>query len=386
MRYEASKDKLVVGLEGRVDSSNAPTVEEELLAIAEKRASLPVEIDAAKLDYISSAGLRVLIKLLKEHGAGVTLTNASTEVYEIFEVTGLSQIIDVTRRPKELSVAGLSQIGAGAFGRVYRLDAERVVKVYDPNVNPLATIERERKGARQAFIHGIPSAIPFQTVRVGNEVGIIYELIDARNIGEAVSAQPERAREFGERMAQLARQLHTTRFGAGDLPDARLIFHVWVDRAQQSGLYANATIAKLREFVDGIPNKDTFVHGDFHPANIMVMPNDELMLIDMGDASMGNPVIDLAGMFHVVRIAARRPGGAMRLTGMSTELLDTLWDAFMRTYYELDKSDDTSNIEQRLRKYALPRTMGSIARSKLIDNDTRRRQANDIEQVFLSLI
>lgn len=378
-----SGGSLVVLLEGRIDSGNAHEIEDTLLAFASKHPSTPIELDFSRLEYVSSAGLRIIVRLLKRHAAGVRITNANREVYDVLETTGISTLLSVSRRPRELSLEGIPQIGAGAFGRVFRLDAERVAKIYDPNVNPLASIERERQGARQAFTHGIPSAIPFETVRAGSEFGIIYELVDAQNIGEVVSAHPEQAREYGRRMARLAQQLHSTRFDEGSLPDARLIFHGWIDRAEKSALYASATIAKLREFVDGIPKGDTFVHGDFHPANIMVMPDGELTLIDMGDASMGDPVIDLAGMFHVVRVAARRPGGAKRLTGMSAELLDSLWDAFLHAYYNLDDDAQTAEIESRLRLYAMPRTMGSTARSKLIDEETRKRQAKELEQAFI---
>jgi hypothetical protein len=98
---------------------------------------------------------------------------------------------------------------------------------------------------------------------------------------------------------------------------------------------------------------------------------------------MGAPVIDLAGMFHVVRVAARRPGRAKRLTGMSADLLDSLWDAFLHAYYNLDDDAQTAEIESRLRLYAMPRTMGSTARSKLIDEETRKRQAKELEQAFI---
>ena len=259
-----------------------------------------------------------------------------------------------------------------------------MVKVYAPEVNPLDKIERERSVARQAFIHGIPSAIPFETVRMGREHGIVYELVDARTLGEAVTAEPERLEEYATRMARLLRQLHETHFEPGQLPDARGIFHGWVDIAEQSGLYAPHTIELLRQFVDGFGEADTFVHGDFHPANIMVMPDEELLLIDMCDASMGSPYIDLAGMFHVLRIAARRPGGAERLTGMSSEALDRLWETFVRHYFGVESQGEVAAIEHRLKTLALPRTMGSTARSKLIDDDTRRRQAAELEREFLA--
>lgn len=382
MRSESRQDMLIVWLEGRVTADNAEQIEREIREAIDAAGATRVQLDADGLTYISSAGLRVVMRLLKRYGE-VEIVNASPEAYDVFRMTGIVELMSVGKRIREISVDGLRQIGAGAFGRVYRLDAERVVKVYDPSVNPLEKIERERQVARQAFIHDIPSAIPFDTVRVGDENGIIYELIDARTLGEVVSESPERLEEYALRMAGLLRKLHETHFGAGQLPDARGIFHAWVDVAERSGLYAPSTSAGLREFVDNIPAADTFVHGDFHPANIMVMPNDELMLIDMGDASMGDPIIDLAGTFHVLRIAAKRPGGAMRLTGMSDELLERLWDVFVRSYFGVSDADAVSEIECRLRRYALPRTMGSTARSKLLTEEDRRRQAAELEEAFL---
>lgn len=383
MRCEVQEGKLTVWLEGRVGTDNAATVERTILAACERSPITSVVLDATSLSYISSSGLRVVTRLLKRCGQ-TSVVNASPDIYDIFDMTGLTEIMSVSKKRREVSLEGLRQIGAGAFGRVYRLDEERVIKVYDPAVNPLEKIERERLSARQAFIHDIPSAIPFETVRVGEENGIIYELIDALTLGEAIMANPGRLEEYAQRMALLLKKLHTTHFEEGLLPDARAIFHGWVDVAERSGLYARETIERLRSFVDSIPACDTFVHGDFHPANIMVMPDDELLLIDMGDASVGDPVIDLAGTFHVLRIAAKRPGGALRLTGMTDDLLERLWGIFVRTYFGVEDEGDVLEIERSLRLYALPRTMGSTARTKLIADEVRRKQAAELEQAFLA--
>lgn len=383
MRHEIHDGALTICLGERIDTNNAPSVEDDISALVDELSPACVVLDATSLTYLSSAGLRIVMRLLKRCGE-VRMVNVTPEVYEVLSMTGVSEIMPVSRTPREQSLEGLRQIGAGAFGRVYRLDAERVIKVYAPEVNPLEKIERERTSARRAFIQGIPSAIPFEVVRVGREHGIVYELVDARTLGEAVSAEPDRLDDYATRMADLLAQLHSTHFEAGQLPDARGIFHGWVDVAERSGLYASHTIELLRQFVDDFGEADTFVHGDFHPANIMVMPDGELLLIDMGDASVGSPDIDLAGTFHVLRIAACRPGGAERLTGMSPQALDRLWETFVRRNFGVASPEEIEAIERRLRTCALPRTMGSTARSKLITDEVRMRQAHELERQFLA--
>jgi aminoglycoside phosphotransferase (APT) family kinase protein len=116
----------------------------------------------------------------------------------------------------------------------------------------------------------------------------------------------------------------------------------------------------------------------------MVMPDGELLLIDMGDASMGDPRIDLAGTYHVVRVAGSRPGGAMRFCGMPQDMLERLWDVFARAYFDVTDDVQLEEIERKLAFFALPRTMGSTARSKLLTEEVRRRQARELEQAFLA--
>ena len=71
---------------GRIDSANAQAAEEEITAaIARPHAGLVV--DADELQYISSAGLRVILRLRKKE-KDMKIVNASPEVYDIFEMTG----------------------------------------------------------------------------------------------------------------------------------------------------------------------------------------------------------------------------------------------------------------------------------------------------------
>ena len=67
-------------------------------------------IDASGLDYISSAGLRVLLKLRKRL-ATLSVIDVSPDVFEIFEVTGFSQLMDVQKRLRAVSIEGCEVMG-----------------------------------------------------------------------------------------------------------------------------------------------------------------------------------------------------------------------------------------------------------------------------------
>lgn len=81
-------------LKGRVDTSTAPVVEE---TINNANVEGKVVIDANDLQYISSSGLRVLLKLAKKY-PGLEVINVSEEIYEIFDVTGFVDIFTVSKK------------------------------------------------------------------------------------------------------------------------------------------------------------------------------------------------------------------------------------------------------------------------------------------------
>lgn len=86
---------LILALEGRLDTTTAPQLEAELSASVNGIDSLT--LDFAKLEYISSAGLRVLLaaqKTMNKQGA-MTIKNVCDDIKEVFEITGFSDILTI---------------------------------------------------------------------------------------------------------------------------------------------------------------------------------------------------------------------------------------------------------------------------------------------------
>lgn len=86
---------LIVSLEGRLDTTTAPRLEEEIrLSIGDVRNLI---FDFEKLDYISSAGLRVLLatqKIMNKQGS-MAIRNVNETVMEVFSVTGFVDILTI---------------------------------------------------------------------------------------------------------------------------------------------------------------------------------------------------------------------------------------------------------------------------------------------------
>lgn len=97
MNIEKTREEntLTIVLEGRLDTTTAPDVEKELHASIEGVESLIWDME--KLEYISSAGLRILLaaqKIMEKQGA-MKLVNVSEDIMEILDITGFTGILTI---------------------------------------------------------------------------------------------------------------------------------------------------------------------------------------------------------------------------------------------------------------------------------------------------
>ncbi len=86
---------LTISMEGRLDTTTAPELEQALKGGMD--AANTLTLDFSKLDYISSAGLRVLLsahKVMSKKG-GMKVTNVNEMVMEVFDVTGFADILTI---------------------------------------------------------------------------------------------------------------------------------------------------------------------------------------------------------------------------------------------------------------------------------------------------
>ena len=156
--YRLDADILYIAIEGRIDATNAAEAEEKIFAIKGENAGKHVVLDADKLEYISSAGLRVILRLRKEEPK-LAIINVAADVYEVLDMTGFTDMVTVEKAYPQMSVEGCEFIAKGANGAVYRYDDETILKTYFAK-DALPEIKQERENARKAFVLGINTAIP----------------------------------------------------------------------------------------------------------------------------------------------------------------------------------------------------------------------------------
>jgi anti-sigma B factor antagonist len=97
IRTSDTGDTRTIELLGRLDTLTAPEFEEPLSQACKQWQK--TVINCAALDYVSSAGLRVLLagqKLADQYEHSLALTNVSTDVREVFDITGFSRILTIS--------------------------------------------------------------------------------------------------------------------------------------------------------------------------------------------------------------------------------------------------------------------------------------------------
>ncbi len=346
MKTATENGGVVLFFEGRIDSSNAETWERAIRTALEAHPGCTPILDFGGLDYISSAGLRVLMKLSKQAGEKLTVREVSPEVYEILDMTGFTVLLDVRKRLRKIDVEGCEVIGRGAYGTVYRIDADTIVKVYE-TPNAVNMIRNEQKMAKYAFLKGIPTAISYDIVRVGEHYGSVFELVKARTFNDLLVREPERADTLMRQYAEVIRRVHAVTAEAGELRDARRMFLQYLDEVVS--VLPEAEAAKLRALLAAMPENLHLIHGDIHMKNVM-LSDGEPLLIDMDTLSVGDPVFDFAGLINAYELFEEdEPGNTMQFMGIPPELGRTVWRKVLEHYLDSPDAAALRSAEDKVR-------------------------------------
>ncbi|MBR1383898.1 MAG: anti-sigma factor antagonist, partial [Ruminococcus sp.] len=332
----------VIKLSGRIDASNAAEWDQRIFEqLGENGETV---FDASDLDYISSAGLRVLMKVIKRSDGEVKVINVSPEVYDIFNVTGFTELMAVEKRMRELSVEGCEVIGTGFYGTVYRTDPETIVKVYSvPDSLPI--IRNEQRMAKSAFVKGVPTAISYDVVKVGDNYGSVFELLDAQSFNDHLINEPEHFDELLKQYVDFLKTVHSAEMDKGTIPMARDMFVGYLDYIASVGDYlTDIQTARIQKLLTALPDDLHVVHGDFQMKNVMIVRG-EPMLIDMETVSTGQPLFDLQALYVTyVLFSEDDPNNLKSFLGIPNEWGERIWQSILTNYFDTADEQKLSEI------------------------------------------
>lgn len=376
-------DRLTITLKGRIDTSNAASVEADIMKILAENPGLPVTVDCAALEYISSAGLRVIMKT-KKAVRDTCLINVAPPVYEIFETTGFTELMDIRKALRTISVEGCDIIGKGAKGTVYRIDKETIVKTFKDG-SDISDIERERKLARTAFVLGIPTAISYDVVKIqGGGYGSVYELLDASNLADELAYGRKTMDEVVQLEVELLKTIHSTEVNPDQIPPFTEKAMKWLEY-DKDHLPADK-YEKLCSLVQSIPDDNHLIHGDFHMKNIMYQ-NGECLLIDMDSLSHGNTIYELVTIWcSYVGLGEIDNTIVENFLGIPYQDAVKIWKMTVASFFETDDQAKIKEIEDKVRILGYARIIRRCVRKNRIANETGKKEYENAVSNICSLL
>lgn len=340
-----NKNTLYISLFGRIDASNASKVEQEAFEVKNANPGVHVVVDADKLEYISSAGLRILLKLRKED-ANLAIINVSPDVYDVLDMTGFTDMIKVEKAYRRLSVDGCEFIAKGANGAVYRYDDETIVKTYFA-LDALDDIQQERENARKAFVLGVNTAIPYDVVRVGEGYGTVMELLDAKSISKQMIANPDGISMYADYFVDTLKHIHSIEVKKGELRDYKDWVVGWCEFLYEH--LPEDKVAKLKALISALPESTNMIHGDYHTNNVMLR-NGETLLIDLDTLSVGARVFEFGSMYNAfLGFSELDYSRVERFMGFSREFSYKFWRMSLEKYFGTTDEKVLNEIENKSR-------------------------------------
>jgi uncharacterized protein (TIGR02172 family) len=274
------------------------------------------------------------------------------------------------KKYKEVSIEGCELLGRGAKGDVYRYDDELVIKVYNHN-NTYRDVEREIDLARKAFILGVPTAISFGIVSVGDRYGSMFELVDSETVSKCIQRAPGQADTYAKMMADLGKVIHTVEVTEEDgfpLVTDRLMTYVRKGLSYEDEALAERCI----KLIDELSQADSLVHGDFHTGNVFTQ-NGELLLIDMDRISKGHPIAEIADLYYFyVVLGEDDPAVVEKFMGFSYQISRQFYQKFLEYYFGTDDKDRLDKITEKASLLCYIRLIAKIHKQRTISDKDRQ--------------
>ena len=383
IKTQFDNNVLTIYLNGKIDSISAPQMESEINKARQQYNAEKIILDCDKLEYTTSAGLRVILRL-KQEVDDTRLINVHPEIYDIFDMTGFTEMMTVEKAYRIISVDGCEVIGQGANGKIYRIDNDTIVKVF-LNADALDEIQRQRELARTAFVLGVPTAIPFDVVRIeSGGFGSVFELLNATSYAKLLIKEEKSLDEVAEMSVNMLKLIHSKVVKPDSMPDMKAVALDWAVFLKD--YLPEELFNKLYALIDAIPTDLHMMHGDYHIKNVMYQ-NGESLLIDMDTLCYGNPIFELASIYNAyVGYGAIDHSRIKDFLGIDFEESSAFWRKSLELYLGTTDEAVLQSVEDKAKIIGCTRIMRRTIRRNGLNTESGRAEIENCRKVLAELL
>ncbi len=370
---------MTIELKGHLDTSKTAEAKEYIDSkLAKADAQEPIIIDCRELEYISSSGLRIIIGIKKSH-PNMEVINVSTEVYNVFDMTGFTRIITIKKALRKIDLSKCQRLARGANGEVYKINDEEIVKL-SLFANREDELLDEMNRAREAFLLGVPTMISFDQVEVGDgRKGIVMEALNSTTLAQHLKQHPEQLDSYIKPYVDLFITTNAITPEPGKIRSAKE--HL-LDRLLSPTRFLDEQMtSEIKSMVEAIPDGENLIHADGHPSNALLCGDNDsrnLMLIDMGDISVGHPILEIMGWSFIMygpEYSFTKMAGP-KTTGLDSDFLEKMFRKMMAAYLNIT---DEETLERAITAAAY------VGQLRLICVDQVRNITPEKQQRTISL-
>ena len=366
---------LTIYLEGKINKETIPSLEKNIFtAISSHPKTLP-KFDAEGLKEISSEGLHFLKKIKDTIGIKLKIQNVSQEIYDIFEASGFTELFNIKKAFRTMNVEGMECVGAGITCKVLKISEDKIIKLYNPNINFDLMIEKEYDSSRAAFVAGVSTPITYDIVKVGECYGTIYEYIDAKDLSVVIANNKEHFEEYIKSFAKTMKKSNELKLNPEKTSSVKKdILNTLPFLVGEGKILNKEEMEKIQKLLESIPDTDNFVHGDCHPGNAKYKDG-KIIFIDLSTTGRGHPIFDLISMYSYCHITGKNPAVKKLRPGLkdlTDEEVDKMYEIFLKEYLGTEDKNLIEKANKQIQAVACSRILcaeiampGAIPRQRL---------------------
>ena len=278
-----------------------------------------------------------------------------------------------TNNLRKVSIVDCPVIGKGKCGSVYKLSEDKIIKQFNSFISEDDVLAEYVCSLNASKVFEKTAKV-YELVKLDDGYGIIYECLNGDDLEKFFIKNPEMIKEYSKEMGILLKQMHRADISGVEIKRAKDEFNNRLKYAKDYiiSLSDEDTYKKILSILDNIPDKEIYLHGDYHADNILMI-NGVMRPIDMADNMVGHPVFDflityalrvrLYDCFEYVLASLKNYTGddkdklekvfnREKEVAYSPEKSKIFWNSFIRGYLNTDDEEKIQKVTEAAKYFS----------------------------------